>query len=119
MKTIDEREMQKAIKEKQTKTERNKGNRSYSERVTAKLFCCVFKLGFLELVCKACLIFKWNIFLFLSGGVLICKASLIFNSKKPNLNAQQNHLISNFCSRCSSLPLFVSLLLFFAFLYHH
>ena len=36
MKTIDEREMQKATKEKQTKTERNKGNRSYSERVRAK-----------------------------------------------------------------------------------
>ena len=30
LKTIDEREMQKATKEKQTKTERNKRNRSYS-----------------------------------------------------------------------------------------
>ena len=28
MKTIDEREMQKATKEKQTKTERSKGNRT-------------------------------------------------------------------------------------------
>ena len=28
--------MQKATKEKQTKTERRKGNRSYSERVRAK-----------------------------------------------------------------------------------
>ena len=36
MKTIDEREMQKPTKEKQTKTERSKGNRSYSERVRAK-----------------------------------------------------------------------------------
>ena len=36
MKTIDEREMQKTTKEKQTKTERSKGNRSYSERVRAK-----------------------------------------------------------------------------------
>ena len=36
MKTIDERQMQKATKEKQTKTERSKGNRSYSERVRAK-----------------------------------------------------------------------------------
>ena len=36
-KTIDEREMQKATKEKQqTKTDRRKGNRSYSERVRAK-----------------------------------------------------------------------------------
>ena len=32
IKPIDEREMQKT-KEKQTKAERNKGNRSYSERV--------------------------------------------------------------------------------------
>ena len=36
VKTIDEREMQKTAKEKQTKTERSKGNRSYSERVRAK-----------------------------------------------------------------------------------
>ena len=33
MKTIDEKEMQKITKEKQTKIERSKGNRSYSERV--------------------------------------------------------------------------------------
>ena len=36
MKTIDERELQKIAKEKQTKTERSKGNRSYSERERAK-----------------------------------------------------------------------------------
>ena len=36
MKTIDEREMQKTKKEKQTKTERSKGNRTYSEWVRAK-----------------------------------------------------------------------------------
>ena len=36
MKTIDEKEMQKITKEKQTKTERSKGNRSYNERVRAK-----------------------------------------------------------------------------------
>ena len=35
MKTIEEREMQKTT-EKQTKTERSNGNRSYSERVRAK-----------------------------------------------------------------------------------
>ena len=33
MKTIDEREIQKTKKEKQTKTEKSKGNRSYSGRV--------------------------------------------------------------------------------------
>ena len=36
MRTIDGREMQKTTKEKQTKTERSNGNRSYSERVRAK-----------------------------------------------------------------------------------
>ena len=36
MKIIDEREMQKTTKEKQTKTERSKGNRNYSKRVRAK-----------------------------------------------------------------------------------
>ena len=51
IKTIDEREMQKTTKEKQT--ERSKGNRSYSEMVWAKWFCCAFKLGFLKLICKA------------------------------------------------------------------
>ena len=36
MKTINEREMQKTTKEKQTETEKSKGNRSYSERMRAK-----------------------------------------------------------------------------------
>ena len=57
MKTIDERELQKTTKDKQ----RQKGARelSYSERVRAKWFCCAFKLGFLQLICKASLIFSW------------------------------------------------------------
>ena len=74
MKTIDEREMQKTTKEKQTKKERSKGNRSYSERVRAKWFCCVFKLGFLQLKCKASLIFKSNLELALS---IILKQSML------------------------------------------
>ena len=57
MKTIDERELQKT-KEKQKKTERSKESRSYSERMRAKWFCCALKLGFLQLICKASLIFK-------------------------------------------------------------
>ena len=61
MKTIDETEMQKTTKEKQKKIERSKGNRSYSERVRAKCFCCAFKLGFLQLTCKPYLIFKSNL----------------------------------------------------------
>ena len=36
MKTIDKRKMQKTTKEIHTKTERSKGNQSYSERVRAK-----------------------------------------------------------------------------------
>ena len=36
MKTKDERQMQKATKEKQTKAESSKGNRSYNERLRAK-----------------------------------------------------------------------------------
>ena len=66
METIDEREMQKTTKEKQIKAERSKGNRSYSKRVRAKWFCCAFKLGFLQLICKASLIFKSNLELALS-----------------------------------------------------
>ena len=56
MKTIDERELQKTTKDKQ----RQKGARelSYSERVRAKWFCCAFKLGFLQLIFKASLIFS-------------------------------------------------------------
>ena len=66
MKTIDEGEMQKPTKEKQTKTERSKRNKSCSERVRAKWFCCAFKLDFLHLICKASLIFKSNLELALS-----------------------------------------------------
>ena len=56
MKTINEREMQKTTKEKQT--ERIKVNKSYSESVRAKLFCCPFELGFFQLMCKASLLVK-------------------------------------------------------------
>ena len=38
MKTINEREMQKATKEKQTKVERSNGNRNYSEIIELSLF---------------------------------------------------------------------------------
>ena len=49
IKVIDEREMQKTIKEKEWKTERSKGNRSDSESLRAKWFFCAFKLGFFRL----------------------------------------------------------------------
>ena len=65
MKRTDERKMQKT-KEKQTKTERSKGNRNYSERVRTKWFCYAFKLGFLQSIRKDSLIFKSNLELTLS-----------------------------------------------------
>ena len=46
---------------KKTKTEKNKGGRSYSERVRAKWFSCTVKLGFPQLICKASLTFKSNL----------------------------------------------------------
>ena len=78
MKRIDEREMQKTKKEKQTKTERSKGNRSYSEKVRAKWFCCAFKLGFLKFICTASLIFKSNLELALS---ITLKQRVLYESK--------------------------------------
>ena len=66
MKKIDEREMQKTTNQKQTKTKRSNGDRSYSEMVRATWFCCAFKLDFLQLICKASLIFKSNLELALS-----------------------------------------------------
>ena len=78
MKIIDEREIQKTAKEKQTKAETSKGNKSYSERVRAKWFCCAFKLGFLQLICKASLIFKSNLELALS---IILKQRKLYESK--------------------------------------
>ena len=66
MKITDEREMQKTRKEKQTKPGKSQENRSYGESVRAKWFCCAFKLGFLQLICKAYLIFKSNLELALS-----------------------------------------------------
>ena len=57
-KIIDERETQ--------RKKRNQGNGSYSKRASEKWFCWAFKLGFLQLICKAFLIFKSNLELALS-----------------------------------------------------
>ena len=92
MKTIDEREMQKTTKEKQTKTERSKGNRSYSERVRAKWFCCAFKLSFLQLICKASLIFKSTLELDLS---IILKQRALNESKHVSEECRCLKLIFN------------------------
>ena len=85
MKTTVEREMQKTTKRKQTKTEWCKGNRSYSERVKAKWFCCAFKLGFLQLIYKASLIFKSNIELALS---IILKQRELYESKHVSVECR-------------------------------
>ena len=68
----------KKTKERQKKAERSKGNRSYSENVRAKWFCCAFKLGFIQLICKASLIFKSNLELALS---IILKQRELYESK--------------------------------------
>ena len=69
-KTIEERELQKTTKEKQTKTESSKDNRTNNETVRAKCFCSAFKLYFLQAICKASLIFKSNLELALSIYIL-------------------------------------------------
>ena len=63
---------------RQTKTEKNKGDKSYSKRVIDKWFCCAFKLGFLQLICKASSIFKSNSELTLS---IILKQKELYESK--------------------------------------
>ena len=68
---------EKSKKKKKTK-KRTRGDKSYSERVRAKLFCCVFKLGLLQLICKASLIFKSNLELALS---IILKQRELYESK--------------------------------------
>ena len=78
MRAVGEIEMQKTTEEKQTKTKRSKGNKSYSERVRAKWFCWAFKLGFLQLICKASLIFRSNLELALS---IILKQRELYESK--------------------------------------
>ena len=53
MKTIDERELQKATKEKQTKTERSKGNRSFlvlSRKIINIFWCCLYAHGYIGFV---------------------------------------------------------------------
>ena len=61
MKIIDERKRQKSKDRK-----KQRSGTSYSERVRAKWYCSTFKLGFVQLICKASLIFKLNLDLALS-----------------------------------------------------
>ena len=44
------------------KTQKNKNkDRSYSESMRARWFSCAFRLGLLQLICRASLIFKLNL----------------------------------------------------------
>ena len=61
MEIIDERER----KENKDRRKQRSGT-SCSESVRAKWFCCVFKLGFVQLICEASLIFNLNLELALS-----------------------------------------------------
>ena len=65
-------------KRKKKRRKRTRGDKSYSERVRAKWFCCAFKLGLLQLICKASLIFKSNLELALS---IILKQRELYQSK--------------------------------------
>ena len=55
-----------ATKKKNKDRKERMGDTSYSKSVRSKWFCCSFKLGFLQLICKASLIFKSNLELALS-----------------------------------------------------
>ena len=58
--------------------EKNKGYKSYNEKVRAKWFCCALKSGFLQLISKASLIFKSNLELAL---LIILKERKLYKSK--------------------------------------
>ena len=66
METIDEREKENKNKNKNKERKKQMGGASFSESVRAKWFCCAFKLGFVQLICKASLIFKSSLELALS-----------------------------------------------------
>ena len=73
MKILDERNSK--TKTKQTEKKNEEGGRSYSERVRANWFYFALKLGFLQLISKASLIFKSNLELALS---IILKQRIIW-----------------------------------------
>ena len=66
------------MKEKCKKQQKKNKQRQKGTRVRAKSFCCAFKLGFLQLICKASLIFKSNLELALS---IILKQRELYESK--------------------------------------
>ena len=84
MKIIEEIETQKkTTTEKTNKDRKEQGGKSYSERMRTKWFFCAFKLGFLQLKCKASLIFKSNLELALS---IFLKQRELYESKHVAVN---------------------------------
>ena len=55
-----------SAKTNKQKQKRTREDWSYSEKLRAKWFCWAFKLGFLQSICKASLIFNSNLELALS-----------------------------------------------------
>ena len=103
MKYIDEIELQKTTKEKETNTERSDGSRSYSQRVKAKWFPRAFMLGFLQLIRQDSLIFKSNLELVLS---IILKQRELYGSKHAAVDC-----------RCLKVSDLLSFLIFFSILF--
>ena len=84
MKILDERETQTATTTTKKQQQTNKDRKELHEqklwwRVRAKWFCWAFKLGFLQLICKASLIFKSNLELALS---IILKQRIIWVKRR-------------------------------------
>ena len=73
MKIIDEKE-----REKTKDRKKQRSDASYIESVKVKWFCCIFKLGFLQLICKFYLIFKSSLELALSTAI---KEKELYESK--------------------------------------
>ena len=69
MPIISVRDKENSRWKKNAKKQRQKitrGNRSYSERARAEWFCCAVRLGFLQIICHASLLFKTSLELALS-----------------------------------------------------
>ena len=77
------RNAKKTTTEKTNKDRKEQGGKSYSERMRTKWFFCAFKLGFLQLKCKASLIFKSNLELALS---IFLKQRELYESKHVAVN---------------------------------
>ena len=86
MEILDERERKKKkLQKTKTKKTKNKdkkkqiSNANYSESVRVKWFYYTFNLGFVQLICKAFLIFKSSLELALS---IILKETRLYESKR-------------------------------------